>query len=479
MGRVAILALAGLVTTTLLLAQESRRDYRKTRIDEVTALIPRLEELAGWAATEKLYRERDRINGLIVSLDGNHATARSSLQYKKKPDGTWTRPPTWREAKNASEKALPEYAQRRATIADPVAERLLAALDVEKATMEAATRKVWFDEIMAIAPDSARIRGLLGEKKLGERWVLGETATAVERRREVAGFAKALREEKKGIQDDVATPFEAGLKLKWITWRRTRHVRLASTVPQPEVDTVLSECDTAWRLAHKLVGAEPDEGVVPSIVLFNDAEELLVYLAAHEETPPEWRVRATANFTLGISGNILVGDTKAPARLLSARSRIATMAVEFALKTGLLPGWLHEVNAAYVNQLMTGGFQPYYGDWNRAGALSEFVKQARAPKANWLEAAAGLVKEPKAPTLAYLAARTQFEVNSVDSLVLTAFAAYMIEGRPEDVPLLWRAFQRHQDGAGAVREALKLELPELEQRFHRWLAETIVPAPKR
>lgn len=475
------LGIAGLIAAAAVQAQDgAAADYKKVRLDEVAALVPKIQELVAWATSEHLFRERDRLNAIIVTLDGENSAARAALQYKRKPDGSWSRPPEWKEARNDSEKALGECTTRRAAIVDPVAGRLLDALDRDKATMAPATRKIWLDELIAIAPDNARLRELLGERRLGDRWVLAETAAAAERRPEVAKFAAALRDEKRTIQGGTPTEFEAALKLKWIAVRHSPHMRVVSMLPLPEADKALVQCDTAWRLVHKVLGAEPDDSRPVSVLLFKSADDLFVYFAAHPETPEALRNAPVASFTLGISGNIMAGNDTEAGRLHSARSRASALAPEFGLNSGLLPGWLHEGMAVYVGQLMTGEFLPYFGDWNPAGASAEFVKRARAPKGNWLEAAAALAKDGRGPPLSRLMTLDHFHMNSVDSLMLAAFVAYLIEGRPAEAPVFIRALARNPAAAGAVRETLGLEVDELEKRFRRWLEETTAPkTPKR
>src|SRR6187399_684011 len=114
MNRSTRAGIVALVVAFLLHAQESApANYRKARAAEIPALIPKLNGLAAWASGVQLFRERDRIYAFVLSLDSENAAARTGLGFKKTPDGSWTRVPDWREAKNSTEGPLPDLAARR------------------------------------------------------------------------------------------------------------------------------------------------------------------------------------------------------------------------------------------------------------------------------------------------------------------------------------------------------------------------------
>jgi hypothetical protein len=59
-----------------------------------------------------------------------------------------------------------------------------------------------------------------------------------------------------------------------------------------------------------------------------------------------------------------------------------------------------------------------------------------------------------------------------DMLYAYAFAAYLLEGRPEELPqILHRIAGGKSSTAGALKEVLKMDAPAVEERLHRWLTE--------
>src|SRR5262245_43072330 len=123
-------------------SQPSREDYKKARLVEITALVPKLEGLIAWCVDAKLFRERDRLEALIIAVDSENAKARAALQYRRQKDGSWTRSADWKEARNSSDKPLADLAKKRAELTDPVVEKLIDALEREKASMDPATRRI-------------------------------------------------------------------------------------------------------------------------------------------------------------------------------------------------------------------------------------------------------------------------------------------------------------------------------------------------
>ena len=56
-------------------------------------------------------------------------------------------------------------------------------------------------------------------------------------------------------------------------------------------------------------------------------------------------------------------------------------------------------------------------------------------------------------------------------LVAYALAAYLIEGRPQEVPDLLARLGAGADPASAFKAALGLSLPDVQDRLTRWLQE--------
>jgi hypothetical protein len=453
-------------------------DYKKIRLAEVTALVPKLEELVAWSIDAKLFRERDRLNGLIVALDSENAKARAALQYRRQKDGSWTRSPDWKEARNTSDKPLAELEKKRAEVADPVVLKLIAALEREKASMDPATRKLWLDELSAIGPDNAKLRELLGEVRFKGRWVLVETASAAERHPEAVALARAFRDGDKKIEDGKPDEIESKTALKWTVVRQGPFVRVPATIPPNGVDKALRSLDAAWQLTHKLFGKEASPEQRCTTALVRNAEEVAAYLLPQPETPEPDRGKAYGGYTLTQTAVVVVAEDQEIKRLRASTFRTASVAADRALGV-TLPHWIVEGVSLHAEGLVLGHREPMYGEVNLRGSDNAALFEALAkPDAHWVALAAARVKDGKAPPLKRILALELFKITPLDSLFAATFAAYLIEGRPSDAVPFMRTTSRQIPPEQMATEALGITLGDLESRFHRWLAETSVLVPK-
>jgi hypothetical protein len=475
--------IVALLTCGLVTPQDSRRppaSYSEVRLDAIQEIMPKLSSLSAWCSEQKLFRERDRLDALVLVLDPENQRARTALRYRKQKDGSWIRSADWKEARNTSDKPLAEYAKRRAEEIDPAAMRLFEALQREQLA-DPKVKASRLLEVLQIAPDHPKIRDALGERRLGDKWVLAETAAAAERRREIARIVQSIRATPRKIDEGRPTEFEDELDLPITRICQTIGVRVAATVMPAEAEAVLKECDIAWQLMHLLAGVESDPLTRPTVLLLHNAELVRKCIAAHPETPEEHRSSLFADYSLGDAGLIILGWEKPAARMDHGIFRMAAQGMTVALKSGLFPGWALEGIGMYTAFAVAGRRAPKFGMLNTAAPESTRVLDlVSEPQADWNAIAALYVSEGKAPALEAVMSRRLFDLSPLDSLFASTFMAYLLEGRPAEACAFIRSATFGVSPSKLAMDAWKLDLATVESRFHRWLGETAAPpSPKR
>jgi hypothetical protein len=106
---------------------------------------------------------------------------------------------------------------------------------------------------------------------------------------------------------------------------------------------------------------------------------------------------------------------------------------------------------------------------------TEYEKNLRAKligsDTNWMNEGWELLKSERRPELQRTLSRDVNRMTVDDVLAAYALAAYLVEGRPEEVAAVLRASATGSEPGAVVRQTLGMELGELTSRLTRWLGE--------
>jgi hypothetical protein len=451
--------------------------FQKARAEARTDLVHRLLAHATWCNEKELFASRDEAWRHVIALDVDNADARKGLRFGRSVDGQWKEPAP-RPAKDRNPTAAAELPARRVEVFTPFRDKLLELLETEKA--DEALRRGVYDEILALEPDDEKVRGLLGEVKVGERWVLPETKKTAERREEIRGLVqKALASSPKPTTDE-ASPEEAALVPAWKVALKNPTLRVLGTGEAAECEKIAQNCDAASGLFTALF-AEPAKMPAGFTVYFvASPAEKDPFIDKMQNANAEARALLKKLIGGGIPGTFHVGlwGGDAKKRLdLALRNSVGHLVRE-SWGVGPQHGWIWEGLGVYFTNAIAGTHITLFIPAAAAGedpGISALRKQLAS--ADWIEEARKLFDKGSAPQLADVLKRDVNTMGPRDLIVSHALVAYLVEGRPAEAA---DVFRRAGKGAGessaaALEAGLGIKLPDLEKRLRRWLQETAAP----
>jgi hypothetical protein len=446
-------------------------DYETGRKAAQADLVKKLEGLADWCNSKELFQERDRVWRSILPIDTNNTAARKGLRYTHNPDGTWQEPAP-RESKNRNPKALEELPAKRAAATESFRNALLALITKEPESSP--VRRSAYDEILSIDPDDTVVRGLCGEKQLEGKWVLQETWQAKKRRAEIKEFAKNALASSSKLEKLEPNQVERSLGLHWTNGFKSESVRVLSTGEEDEARRAtelvsaigpffrsMFACDTAYREDW-------------TAYLLAHAGEKEAFLDHFPSLTPEFRAFLNNVVGSGLPGvpTIVYWD-KDPARRIDGCARQTTN--DFLMRTfglSMNNGWVWEGFGLYLTREITGSRYTWFIQATGGGKYNSLRAKLMSPTSNWMNEGLTLLSAADHPKFAGLIENDVNKMGIEDMLYAYLFAAYMIEGHPDDAPELLREIgQVRQPTAKAIQNVLHLDTAALEDRLHRWLTE--------
>lgn len=452
-----------------------RRRFERLVTDHQQALAPELWELAEWCGEQRLFLERDRIAQLVIEIDPDHSRARKVLRYLPRGDG-WVRSRTYRTPRNfGSDEDEAEYGRRLVAVMDPYRARVFRALERDGRKLAPGARERVLRRLLLLDPDDAALRTVLGERRLGDRWVLEETWRASRAGTGVAVLVEQALERVDRPELDAPTDEERALSLAWNAARRTPRVRVVGTTPRREVSETARISETMRHLFHRVFehGQDPRRGFTIYLLKGSgERDELLAGLEVDDATRDHLR-RAAG----GWLSRERLGEWDAnPARRLdgAARQTLGAMLMD-AYGIGGDQGWAWEGMGLYLVYHVVGTRMTYFFD--RGGTASArkttLWPQLQAPDTRWLVEARRLLASDRAPSLQFLLGRSVDTMRDEDILAAYALAAYLFEGRPDDVPRILGRIGEGEHPVSVFEEVTGHALQDLETRLLRWLGEVL------
>jgi hypothetical protein len=441
-------------------------------LDEARArYVEDLLALADWCHGKKLFVERDRLWEQVLTLAPDDSRARGGLGYRRGKDG-WERG-TENRSRNFGKEHLGELAEREHDVGARYCVRLLDA--AAELAPDSEAHRALEDEILRVDPDNGTVRRARDHVKVGDVWMLRESAVAKGRRAEIKAAARAGRDEAPTPRDVPPNEKERAIGLPWTAVLATDMVRALGTGSRDEIQRAATALHSAHHVFTTLLGSEARYGRDCTAFLLRPQDQA-TFLANHPAIAPRYAERLAAMDGSGIEGTSDFAYWAADeARRLDGivRNGIGWLFAD-GFHVSLYQPWLFEGVGLYLTREIVGTRLSWFVQ------PSEFLSRdeemaLRAnllnPESNWMNEAHKVLAGPNAPSLATVFEKTAATMTPEDMLVSYALAAYLLEGRPEEAPLLMKRIGANVPAARAVQAVLGLATEELDRRLVTWLSE--------
>ena len=475
---IAPLKIAALVCTWLALAATPHAQpgddvpIEAVRVEARTALVGRLLELAGWCNQNQLFEERDRVWRAVIGMEADNREARKGLRYARNVDGSW-KEPSPRPAKNMNAAALKELPAKRAEAVRPFAEALLEQIRGEGVSLE--TRRTVLAEILAVDPDDAQSHAMLGEVQSDKGWVLSETATAKTRRAAIRAAVEAAKAAPPGVLPAAATPDEVKLFDKWKSGAQSGTVRVIGTGEAKTCEDLANQCRITGAVFQAVLGTAPNWAEGFSIFVAAGAGEKDDFVAALTDLPADQRDHLRKTIGGGIPGTwkiVLFEPDEKKRTDCGVRHSLAHL-LHQGWKVETSHAWIFEGLGLYLTREICGTRLTWFCTGTGVTNQAKNTPRGRliVGDVNWMNEAYTLLTRENPPDLETVIGRDLATMGVEDVLVSYALAAYVVEGRPEAVGKLLESVGQDAAPAEAIRTALGMTVPELQERLVRWLSE--------
>jgi len=436
--------------------------------------VPALEELAEWCQANKLYGRRSEVYEALVHFAPDHSKAHRSLQHSLR-NGAWVPPKKPYAPKDRNESALGAFAEKRAELLAPYGEAVMDA--VAELGLEPHGARELVGRLLLADPDAPAAHAFLGDVRLGDRWVMEESATAARRRAELdALWSAALKRAEPALRPTEASAAERALGVSWSTVLASDRVRVLGTVPPAEVRRAATTAHAARELFAALHPLAVE--LRSTIYLLGDEGTRRAFLANHPGLTEADRTlfAGLTGATLPGGGEVAQWAAEEDQRIDAAVRHAADSFFGTALGIDLSQGWVYEGLGAYLTWRMTGTHRTWRipasnrDRTDRSGVTIESL--FGAPGLDWLALARDTycADDGLRMHLESVLADPIEDLSPADLLASFALSAYLVEGRSDLGRLLDRV--RHsRDSRLAVARALDMSVAELEWRVCRWLAE--------
>lgn len=456
--------------------ERERREFDALLARAESELVPGLEELARWCKEHDLYRERDRVCRALVALDPEHSHARKVLRYVRL-SGEWRQSSAYRVPRNHDEEALPQFEERLAAATAGFRATVFRELERGRRWLAPGTREDVLRRLLILDPDDVALRTVLGEVKLGDAWVLRETERAVRGRRDIGDLARASIDSVEPPDPSEPTDEERRIDLRWNAGRETLHVRVLGTTRAAEVTETTRVTEAVSQFFKGIFRRAQPHRRDFTIYLLRDSSErdrLLAGLA--------WLDDDTRRLLGGAGGgwlgkrNLLGEWDPDPERRLdgAARQTLGTLLMDSYGIDGR-HGWAWEGIGLYLVHHLVGTRKTWFIDRDAYSRNSQTTlwPKLQAPETDWLVEARDLLAGETAPRLGFLLGRSVDAMRDEDLLAAYVLAAYLLEGRPDDVPVILERIGDGEHPVTVFEDVTGMAVPALDARLSRWLDEVL------
>ncbi|MFT5151915.1 MAG: hypothetical protein ACI841_001902, partial [Planctomycetota bacterium] len=304
-------------------------------------------------------------------------------------------------------------------------------------------------------------------------------ATLQSRSKLQARAAHCIKESK--TVDIRATDEEWTYGVPWKTGGGTRRVRVLGTMMSSEARDTARLAHATGRYYADVLGGRVQLRPGFTIYLLRDPEQRDQLLSGYGVEGETRRVLSSA------AGGWIDADRKVGrAHLLGEwdpkRSRRRDGAVRQSMGTLLLDdlwigakhGWAWEGVGLYLCYQLTGSRETWFFQPGQSGnGLATTVwLEMQTPGSDWFTLAEDILPGLPEGALEVLLHKHLNALSDVDLLLSYVLAAYLLEGRPIETPVILKKIGRGAPSDQVFAELLDVEPAVLQQRLLRWLRET-------
>lgn len=433
-------------------------------------LVERLNRTATWCNDKELFVERDRIWRKVLEIAPDDATARKGLRYARNVDGSWKEPPP-RDLKNIGKKWLADLPAREEAAYAPYGDALLAL--AREPDRSAGERDALVAEIRALAPDHAGLHEWLGDVRLGDRWVMPETATAKERRAALRAHARGAMEAEARIATAKPEGLESDLGVVWKVVLQGENVRVLSTGSEEEAQRIVRATEGAGSLLGFALGSEMRYPGAYTIYVLTEPGEKEAFLAKLPDLAAEERARLAALEGTGIprSNNVALFGRDPIRRTDAAVRHTIGNVLGISLGVSHKTAWAWEGVGQYLTRELVGTRLTWFVSEAADPATASLRGKLMNPESNWIQEAYDLLATGTAVPLDDLLRRDLDRLDVGGALTGYALVAYLLEGQPTQALEFVTRSARGDDPSAIAREVLKRTPVELQERLVQWLSE--------
>lgn len=475
--RIAALLCLSLAPAPGVLAREPLDEVSVDGLDAIrvgarTELVARLLDLAGWCNQNQLFEERDRVWRAVIAIEPDNLDARKGLRYARNVDGSW-KEPSPRPAKNMNAAALKELPEKRAQAVKPFSEAILRPIQDETVPHE--LRRSVLAEILSVDPDDVEARAMLGEIKTEKGWVLKETVAAKTRRADIRAAVEAAKAAPPGIVPATATADEKKLFDKWKSGAQSGTVRVIGTGDAKSCEDMANQCRITGAVFQAVLGAEPRWAEDFGMFLVTGAGEKDAFVAALPNLQDAQKDSLKRTIGGGVPGSwkiALFEPDETKRRDCGVRHGLAHLFKQgFQVETE--HAWIFEGLGLYLTREICGTRLTWFCTGTGVSNQAKNSPRGRliTGDVNWMNEAYSVMTREKPVDLASVLGRDLTTMGVDDVLVSYALAAFLVEGRSDAIPALLKAVGEDAAPADAIRMALGMSVPELQERLVRWLSE--------
>ncbi len=437
-------------------------------------VVAKTVALAQWCQTSALLSERDRLARVLLRVDPNHEQARKWLRHRRTKDGTWEPDPTAKPTKDANVKAKAALQQQRRAIYGDTLATLAQRADAMTSPDEADAHSRLVELLVDLEPETEAHRQANGELRQGAAWVLGETARARDRRRDLSSLATRVLGEEAAPRPAGVPEAARGLGLPWTQQVRTPHVVVLSSGSATEAERVARYVEAGLRLSVQLLAPDTplsSESLVICLLSSDSEKQAVLDRENQPKAVREFAERMLAFFVTG--GPLIVSPGEEASRLEAC----VRQGVDFVLRTGLgfdeKAPWIRDGVGTYVTWLLTGTRLTFLTQQSRYAEKDGDAKdRAERKEPNWLLAARRLEESGRLPAMAWVAGIDLAHLAREDTLLGYVSAAWLLEGQAERAVAFLRRAALGDPLTEVAVGVFALDLAVLDRRVRRWLEET-------
>jgi hypothetical protein len=464
------------IAIVILLTRSTSAQKADVRIRPLlTKHVEAMDEFARWCGRNGLFREKNRVLVAIIAFDFDHQYARHESGWRRLGKKKWERVKGFRRPIKTNKDMAPGWKARANESANRYVTDVAPKLAALKPSLTKAELRRLHSTMLGVAPRHDGLRVLLGERKVGRRWLLKESLPTKGRRKQLAQNGKLLLE---GAGDPAETGYteaERKVGMEWKSSSILHEVRVVGTVPKKDVQDACRLARATLVFARMAMHSpvKPFQGF--TIYVLNSREEARRFLHFFPGVSDANRKAAEglSSCWLGDSSNVVIWtESKERRREWIARQTVAML---------LQNGWnirtqqasLFEGLGIYLSHKMCGFRTTWYvrpSRYGRTGRDKDETQTLRKTK-DWLRLARRRVGSTP-PTYRRLFSLDLTQMVTDDLLDSFVFAAYLMEAARDEREAYLTKIGQGQNFEHAVMDVWGMDVPALETRVFRWLKET-------